>query len=89
VLRLHRLLNHPQQFSRQCVEVGLVVDSGDKLLQHLFSIVFAAEEAPVDGILNAAAQRQEEGNNGQSRKNNGHGRVASDRREETLQQMPK
>src|SRR6266511_1816233 len=57
--RLHRLLDHPQQFSRQDLQVDLLAQPRAERLDRLGGVVAAPVEAPVDRPLDAAAGRLE------------------------------
>jgi len=57
--RLHRLLDHRQQLSRQRVQVDLVPEAGAERRDRAGGVVAAPVEAPVDRGLDAAAGRLE------------------------------
>lgn len=58
-LRLHDLLHYAKQCGDQAFEIDFVTRSGGELGQGLFSAVRAAEEPPVDQILDPPSRRIE------------------------------
>src|SRR5690606_10693555 len=84
-LRLHGLLDDPQQLGRQRVEVGLVTDGGGEGLDGLLGVVASAVEAPVDGVLHPAADGQEEGGDEQRGEDDGDVRLADEGVETSLE----
>ncbi len=65
--RLHRLLHHCQQLLAQLVQVHLLAQVRAKGCDSLGRIIPVAIETPVNALLNAMAQRLEEGINDQGR----------------------
>jgi hypothetical protein len=61
---LHRLVGYGEQLSGEGVEVDLVAQAGAVGLDGLGRAVLAPVEAPVDGLLDAAAGRLEGGGHG-------------------------
>ncbi len=59
--RLHRLLNNPQQFPCQLVQLHLVAHRLPEGGQRLLCVILATVEAPVDELLNALTQGIEQG----------------------------
>lgn len=69
---LHSLLNHHQQLPAQLIEVHLISECSAESGQRLLGVMLFPVEAPVDDLLNAVAQRVEEGGNRQRREDNTH-----------------
>src|SRR5829696_4508084 len=63
--RLHRLVDHGQQLGREGVQVDLLVQLAAERLDGGGGVVAAPVEAPVDGLLDPAAGRLEQGGHGQ------------------------
>ena len=53
--RLHRLLQHGQQFLPQLIQVHFLPQGGAEGSQRLGRIIFATVEAPINHILDASA----------------------------------
>ncbi len=83
---LHRLLNDRDQVLAQLAQVHLIAQGGTKGLQRLSRIVLAAVEAAVNELLDASAQRLEQGSNRQRGGDDSHViRLADDATQQGLQ----
>src|SRR5215204_5347108 len=71
--RLHRLVDQGQQLGREGVQVDLLVQPPAERLDGGRGVVAAPVEAPVDGLLDPAAGRLEQGGHGQG--GPGHGQA--------------
>src|SRR5215211_3554283 len=70
---LHGLVDHAQQLGVQGGQVDLVAEADREGVHGAGGVVAAAVEAPVDQVLDPAAQRLEQGGGGQGQ--GGHGQA--------------
>ncbi len=69
--RLHGMFDHGQQLGMEGVQVDLVPQPHREPLQGTGRVIAAPVEAPVDKVLDAAAQRLEQ--RGHQERGGGHG----------------
>ena len=89
---MQRLAHHPHQVVAQHSEVGLLAKPDGKRWEGLRGVVLPAVEAMIDERLHPAAQRDEQGDDRQSRGDDCDSRLlAGQRAEDALQdeQAPK
>src|SRR6266566_668708 len=75
---LHRFFNHRYQFLSQPLQVYLIAQGSAEGSKGTGGIVLPTVEAPIDDLLNAMAQRLEQGGDHKSRGDNGDVRCLTD-----------